>query len=211
MARLDFTDKVWVNEDRKLDGIYHDISAAINDGLNVVVIAHFEATLASVAAKLQARSIQFHTFFAGDEDGLCSDNAGTHAARVWLALAAYFRPRHSPAQKGGEQDLLCALVAEHHPMASKDQALIEAVTGLRCKSRITFHSALTDGLLSHFGGEKLQGLLRQLGQRDDDYLSHPVISGAIRSAQEKVEKKVGREIRAQSSGEWFKHNLRDGR
>jgi hypothetical protein len=211
MATLPFTDKIWVNEDRKLDGIHHDIAAALNDSLNVVVIAHFEATLAGVAANLRARPIEFHTFFAGDDDALCSDNAGTHTAQVWLALATYFRPRHFPVEKEGERDRLCALITEHHPMASKDQALIEAVTGLRCKSRVIFHAALTDGLLSYFGGERLQGLLKQLRQQDEDCLSHPVISGAIRSAQEKIDKKVGREIRAHSAQEWFKYNLRDGK
>jgi len=94
-------------------------------------------------------------------------------------------------------------------MASKDQALIEAVAGLPCQSRIIFHTALTDGFLAHFGGEKLMGLLKQLGHDEDTYLSHSMVSAAIRRAQEKIEKQVNQEMRIWSEEEWFKYNIVD--
>lgn len=211
MANLIYTDKVWVNDDRKLEGVCTDIAQARNHGLNVVVIAHFGATLADVEAKLRNRSIDFHTFFAGDNATLCSINSGSQTAQVWLALASYFQARDFQTDRVDEQERLCVLIAEHHPMASRDQALLDAVTCLPCQRRIIFHAALTDALLLHFGGERLQSLLKQLGQQEEDCISHPMISAAIKRAQEKLDKQVGQELRTQSAQEWFKYNLDDRR
>jgi preprotein translocase subunit SecA len=209
MANLTYDDKIWVTSDRKLEGIYDDIILARSNGVNALVIAHFESTLSLVEAKLSDRSIDHYTFFPGDYTALCAKNSNAETVKVWLGLASYLQTPGSPTARRPEAERLYILFAEHHPMATKDQAVLESVTGLPCQSRIIFHTALTDALLLYFGGESLQGLLKRLGHDESTYLSHPMVTAAIRRAQEKISKQVHQEIVTRSAEEWFKYNLAD--
>lgn len=204
MTKLDYEDRVWVDDGRKLEGICDGLRLAQNDDENVLIIAHFESTLAAVETKLRARSTTYHSFFSNDYPALCSSGS----RKVWLALASYFQAHNSATLEKPADAPLAVLVAEHHPMASKDRALLESLSGLPCRARIVFHVALTDALLTHFGGEKLQDLLERLGHEEEIYISHTLISAAIRNAQEKVDRRVHNEMRAWSANEWVKYNLR---
>ncbi|HYP29735.1 MAG TPA: hypothetical protein VE262_23685 [Blastocatellia bacterium] len=209
MARPAYEDKIWVDSDRKLSGICDDISLSRAGDVNVLVIAHFESTLSAVEAKLRGESIEHHSFFPGDYAALCGGGVDK-TAKVWLALAPYFQPRAPMTSEGAGREGVCVLFAEHHPMASKDRSLIEALARMPCRSKVIFHAALTDGLLSHFGGEKLQDLLKRLGHKENACLSHPLVTGVIQRAQEKIDKQVDREIPARSEQEWFKYNMAGG-
>ena len=211
MARPDYIDKIWVDSGRKLKGLCDEAAQARAGKRNVLIVAHFENTLAAVDSALRTRPIDHHTFFASDCQALCAKNQDSEEGKVWLALAPYLQSRGpSPSKEIGEERL-CILFSEHHPMASKDEVLLDVITGLPCRSSIVFHTALTDGFMSHFGGEKLMGLLRQMGHDEDTYLSHPMVSAAIRRAQEKIDKQVNQEIRTLSEEEWFKYNIVDRR
>ena len=92
-------------------------------------------------------------------------------------------------------------------MAPKDQALIDAASSLSCDAQVTYHTSMSDALMMHFGGERLRGLMKQLGMQEQECISSPVISRAIRTAQEKIEKQVQLEVQTMSPEEWFKYNL----
>lgn len=61
--------------------------------------------------------------------------------------------------------------------------------------------------MMHFGGEKLCGLMKQLGMEEQDCVSHPMISKALRNAQEKIQSQIEREMQTNSPEEWFRFNL----
>ena len=193
-----------MDDERKLEGICDALALAQNENENVLIIAHFEETLAAVEAKLRSRPTAYRSFFPNDYAALCAASS----RKVWLALASYFQPQYSATLDKPAQGSLRVLIAEHHPMRSKDRAVLESLDGLRCRTRVVFHIALTDALLSHFGGEKLQTLLERLGHEEETYLSHTLIGNAIRNAQEKVDRRVHNEIKARSASEWVKYNLR---
>lgn len=208
MANLGFEEKVWVDGERKLEGVRQDIARAAAEEKNVLLLAHFEETLSALASSLRARSVPYQTHFDDDASALCAPARGDEGAKVWLALASHFRAQ-GPAPAGGARvSRILVLVAEHHPLPSKDEAVVEAASRVPCRSEIVFHTALTDALLKRFGGERLQGLLKQLGLKEDEYVSHPLISKAIRSAQEKIGRQVAGELPTRSAEEWFGYNLR---
>jgi preprotein translocase subunit SecA len=72
---------------------------------------------------------------------------------------------------------------------------------------VIYHTSLSDALMMHFGGDRLRDLMKQLGMEEQECISHPAISRAIRNAQEKIAKQVQLEVRTMSPEEWFKYNL----
>jgi hypothetical protein len=129
---------------------------------------------------------------------------------VWVGLASHFQARPSaPSSAPMEQSrsALRILVAEHHPLASRDEAVLDAARSLACEAQVIHYTSLTDPLLNHFGGDRIRGLMTQMGMEEQECISSPVINRAIRNAQEKIHKQVQREMQTNSPEEWFRFNL----
>ena len=201
-------DQVWWNVERKLQGICDEIAATVAAGGAVLVLAHFEGALAIVEKALRARPIEFQEFSLFDSSKLCqTDGAG----KVWAGLARAFQPpgtRVPDKTAAARAELpLEIVVAEHHPLRSRDEQLIRAAATLACPTQLTFHISLDDPLLTNFGVRSVQQLFKQLGIAQETCLSNSMITAAIRRAQEKIEKQVANDLPAPSIEAWFKYNL----
>lgn len=215
-------DRVWWDRERKLRGICLEVAAIKAVGGNVLLLAHFEGTLVTMEAALRAKAIESNRFSQFDSSILCSPGPG-RAGNVWSGLARSFQapPAHISDQWGAtrlqpsvptpreasQQRPLHIIVAEHHPMRSRDQLLHEAAATLTCEAQLTIHISLDDALLTHFGVGSIQDLYRRLGVDEETALSNPLITTAIRRAQEKIESQVPRDMPAWSIEDWFRHNL----
>lgn len=199
-----YEDKVWTDGARKLEGIRRDVEGARGEGMSVLVVAHFESALSVVTKKLRECSVEVKTYSSGDPAALCAKGRG--ASAVWVVLASHLWAGAVAVTRQMEDATLCVLVAEHHPLAAKDDALLAALARLPCPSRVTFHAALTDALLARVVGEGTFGLLKKLGHTDDECLSHPFISSAIRRVQEKIGKQARGDVPTLSVEDWFKYN-----
>lgn len=213
-------DRVWWDRERKLQGICAEVIATRSAGSSVLLLAHFEGTLANVEAALKVSAIETKRFSQFDSATLCAVSAGT----VWSGLARSFQIPHARvAVEWGATRLqtsvgtpietlrqapLQIIIAEHHPMRSKDQQLYEAAATLTCEAQLTVHISLDDPLLTHFGVRSIQDLYRRLGIDEETALSNPLINTAIGRAQEKIESQVPRDMPAWSIEDWFRHNLK---
>lgn len=209
MKDLTYDDKVWINNIRKLEGVCRDVLQAQDNHLNVLIVAHFDRTLTSFADTLRQREIDFQSYLAFDQKSLCEMNTTDKLAKVRLALSSYFHTDNFAAAHQNDRVALRTLIIEHHPLSARDESLLNALGALDCRTEISFHTALTDPLMLHFGGEKLEGLLRRMGLAEEECISHELVSRAIRAAQEMIASKVTQEMQTQSADDWFKYNLRE--
>ncbi|MEI9944753.1 MAG: hypothetical protein WDN26_11090 [Chitinophagaceae bacterium] len=95
------------------------------------------------------------------------------------------------------------IFAEHYPLLKKEEELF----GQWQLEKVTIHSALSEPLFLHFGGEKILQMMRQMGMREEESIKNELISKAISGAQEKIEKKVTTEMLAHSQKDWLEKNL----
>lgn len=209
-----YEDKIWLDGNRKLDGICEDALDARAELSNALILAHFKSTLSIVEGQLSARAIDYTSYTPLDFSALCFRGHDTASTRVWVGLASYFPARgsaHSSARSSAPVDqsrsALRILVAEHHPLASRDEAVLDVARSLGCDAQVIHYTSLTDPLLHHFGGDRIRGLMTQMGMEEQECISSPVINRAIRNAQEKIQKQVQREMQTNSPEEWFKFNL----
>ena len=211
-------DQVWWDQERKLKGICEQIAAIRAGGSQVLLLAHFEGTLASVESALRTHSIEIKRFSQFDAAVLCLPSLDS-MGKVWSGLARSLQATHAAASgdwgatrlrsqaETPSQLPLQIIVAEHHPLRSKDEHLIQAAATITCEAQLTVHIALDDPLLTHFGVRSIQNLYQRLGIDEETALSNPMITTAIRRAQEKIESQVPRDLPAWSIEEWFRHNL----
>lgn len=202
-------DKVWWNRERKLAGICHELAATTAGGRNALVLAHFEETLTGLETALEARRIEHRRFVSSDSAAVCGRH-GERPGQVWAGRAQAFQPSNTLTSIEPSRALLEVpleiIVAEHHPLRSRDEVLVTAAGKLGCQSQLTFHISLDDPLLVHFGVNSIQHLFKQLGMDEEASLSNPLITNAIRRAQEKIESGTPKDLPAHSIADWFKYN-----
>jgi preprotein translocase subunit SecA len=73
-------------------------------------------------------------------------------------------------------------------------------------SEITVVSSLEEPWIAQFGAESIRGLMQKMGMKEDEVLSHSMITSAIQNAQKKLDKSVTSEMKANSMEEWFRLN-----
>lgn len=199
-------DRVWFDSRHKLQEICNQVSNSLAEGINILLLSHFQSTLSTLEYLLRDRGIAYQKFNPFDSNRLCSVTSRT----AWVGLARAFQAPNALNEQNAPTEHVQIVIAEHHPRQSKDQAIIEAAAKLGCVSEVCFYFSLDDALLKYFNGESIQKLLKRLGIDESECISHPLVTSAIRGAQEKIEDLVPRDLQAESIEDWFKYNLRDG-
>lgn len=96
-----------------------------------------------------------------------------------------------------------AVFAEHHPLHSKELELVQHWP----QQPIIVYSAMDEPLFIHFGSEKMLGLMKLLGMKEDDVIEHSLVTKSIIKGQDKIAGMVQLEQSAQSQKEWLEKNL----
>jgi preprotein translocase subunit SecA len=195
-------DRVWFDDAIKLDQLCNDVSAGQGKGHSVLLLSHFEATLARLAALLRQKGIHYERFSSLNPGELCTSSPG----KVWLGSARVLQPTHEMSSpiRGAPLDII---VAEHHPIQSRDQGVIDAAAKLACEAQLCFYFSLDDPVMKHFGTASVKALFERLGIEKSECISHHLVTTAIRTAQENIESKVGKDVPTHSVEDWFKYNL----
>jgi len=195
-------DKVWFNTEIKLQQIRDAIVSAHAANRSILVLSHFEDTITRITAMLREAAIAFERFSLFHSSQLCAGQPGQ--VLVGLVRAFEAPSELNPPSTAAKIEIV---VAEHHPMHSKDQELMHRASKLHCETQVTFHSSLDDPLLKHFNGDRLQDLCKRLGMAETECISNHLVTNAIRSAQENIEECVPRDVPTHSAADWFRYNL----
>lgn len=96
-----------------------------------------------------------------------------------------------------------AVFTEHHPMHSRELELVKNWT----LQPIIVYSAMDEPLFVHFGSEKMLGLMKLLGMKEDEVIEHSLVTKSIIKGQDKIAAAVQQEQTAASQKEWLEKNL----
>lgn len=100
------------------------------------------------------------------------------------------------------------LFAEHHPSATAENALLQEIQNIFTDQKpvLAFYMALDEPMMQLFGGERIMGLMKTLGIKDNEAVSHPMITKSVSNAQEKISKKISTDLPAHSQQDWLDKN-----
>tara|TARA_R110000744_G_scaffold106203_1_gene202395 strand:- start:157 stop:699 length:543 start_codon:yes stop_codon:yes gene_type:complete len=99
-----------------------------------------------------------------------------------------------------------AYIAELYPLSGPYTNLINSVQQ-RSKTSIQALSHLDSPIFIKMGGEKLKTLVARLGIREDESISHAMVTRAISNLQSKLDQKVVAEREANSIEDWYRTNV----
>jgi hypothetical protein len=181
-------DNVWLSRQAKLQGIAAAIDACFSGSdppLAVILAAQFDDCLAELQAMLEAKQLPGPVTAT-----LVEELASISAAKAPLA----------------ESQLIEIVVAERHPLRSRDEAVLQFARSLPGRCRVTFHVSLEDPLMKLFAGEWVENLLRQLGLKEHEVIRSRLVTRRIVAAQSRIESNSRGNERCRSAQEWLERN-----
>jgi hypothetical protein len=181
-------DRVWMSAAAKYDAIRRDVEARMASGTRLIaLVAHFP----DVRAELE---------------GVAADYAASGVVRA--VLARELSSGGAAQIRLTESDMVDLLVAERHPLASEDTALLAFAEALPCRCRIVHHLSLDDALLQFVGAGQIRPLLEKLGASEAEPISHPLINRSVQGAQAKIKAGSLDPYAADSAARWLELNVR---
>ncbi|TND08013.1 MAG: secA [Bacteroidetes bacterium] len=101
------------------------------------------------------------------------------------------------------------LFTEHYPIFSAEQQALDILeqASQESQQQVRFYAGLDDRLFQVFGGNNIMQLMHKMGMRDDEVITHPMVTKSIANAQKKIEKKVTHEFTASGEEDWFQKNM----
>ncbi len=203
-------DKIWKTRQQEFDGLLAWIGSLNKDVTRVLVVAHFPATFRDFADLLNSRAVAFESYTTPFEGSRLGDLSEYRlAGRVLLAQAqALPVGRRSRLNQITTCDLeVNVLVVEHHPLPSLDDRIAEFAAGLPCPSRLGFYESLDGPLMRQFGADQVAQLMTTLGLSDNECISSPMVDRTIRSAQQRIARRVSNPMSTDSAEQWFQQHL----
>jgi hypothetical protein len=201
--------RIWMTTDQKWNGIVNDILTEWSDNVFILIVAHFKKTAAELKKQFQLRGLDFKDYERHSHFGMWE----TETNQPLLVIAEKISELDGTIRQFGKSKRVVVLVAEHYPLPEGDEALFSFLSNFPCRSRIRFHSALNEPFSKMFGGERIGSaikMLQTLQPSVHEYISHPLLTSAIRKAQKDIKKKAKGDNRVDSMEEWFQYNLDGG-
>jgi preprotein translocase subunit SecA len=196
-------DLIWVNETAKFAGLQRAVEKLCEEGVFVVVVAHFPKTLARIKQSLGKQtsegarlSVADVVRRAGEAPGFCVVLATALAAED-VADQAVVDPGSVPI-----------LVAERHFLRMADDTIVDFARSLPTRCRVTFYLSLQDPLLRTFSGDRIERLLTSLGMKESEPIQASMVARRIKGAQRAFADRAGRDISTDSAAEWLERNAR---
>jgi hypothetical protein len=194
-------DGVWVNGAARLQALRQEATRHLQLGA-CVVLAHFPSTLDTVRDELGdlADGAQ-----AATETELLSLLTNPRPGLLCVALAATLPVVPQPT--GASEARVSVLVAERHPLRTRDEAVGTALAELGERCTLRFYLSLEDPILSDFAGDKLGPIMAALGHAPGDEINHPLVARAVANVQKKLAKAARSDLPAASPAAWLEQNL----
>ncbi len=202
LQRLD--DKVYINTLSKSKAISDSIKQMLGKSSPTFVVYYFEETGDNVIKLFEEQGIKYHKTeaeFVGEVQ--------VRNSEINIIKAKTLGKVHNIRQNSlnSEKQPLTFLFVEHYPIFSKEEVILNKIGELTAyNASVLFYISLNEPLLQMFGSEKITSLMKTLGLKDDECVTHSFVTKSIENAQKKLEKKVVNDIETRSQDDWFKRN-----
>jgi hypothetical protein len=98
---------------------------------------------------------------------------------------------------------------DFYPFYTEFFDLKHQLAQLSPKCKLNMYAGLDEPIFRKFGSDRIQKLMKMMGMKEGELVTHSMIAESIQKAQQKVEERVVTAISATSAEEWFSKNLPD--
>ena len=182
-------------------GVCADLRPVLAAGGRVLIVYHFPDTFESLKARLDDMRVPWAQY-QGDISGLL----GKATAEAIVVASTELMPAANPPAQRDATRPVTLFVVGMHPILRGEERVDLFAEHLPFAVTIVRHIAIDEAPMRIFAGELTVSMLKMLGMKDEEAISDPRITAAVRRAQERIEKKQMNDRPARSAGEWMRVN-----
>ncbi len=198
----EFTENVCANEKAKEENMMSALRRSISGGRITILAYHFRHNRDTAVEWLDQYKIPYR------EQNNAYWLTGLSAISPVVNLIKSSDLRGYAANPVPEQSISGDVhLMEHYPIPDRDDEILALSDIASIKFQFIAWSSLDEPLMKVFGGERITGMMKQLGMNENEIISHPFVAKAIHNAQEKIAKKTNADSECKSSEEWFHLHL----
>jgi len=199
---------VWLNTAAKHRGVLAGMRDGMNHRAAVVLVAHFPATLDALAAALKTAQVPFVRDTAPHDLNALAKTSTVN--KLSLVMADQLRPSPAPPKEGKNLKLVL-VVAEHHFLRAKDEAIEKMIAECGMTTVLVFHTAMDEPFMAPFVGGQTLDVLKAVGVTDREPIGHPMIDQALIRAEERFTKQAATDRPAPTAKDWLRINAPNAR
>lgn len=193
---------VWQTKEAKYKQLLLSAERSIEEGRLAIVSYYFKSTRDELCSKVggdRFMEIRSQEDFTGKYEGkpLLVKSELLKDDRICSKLAKFSR----------EQGV-AILFAEHYPLYAIEKEIEDAWSKVESNNiDIRYFVSLDEAFIEKYVGNKLKDLLVKMGLDPNECISHTYVDKSIANIQEKINKKIAYELRADSIESWLSKNL----
>ena len=197
MVRKDLADQIYLNAEQKFKAVIRDIKEKHHQGQPVLVGTASIETSEKLSALLTQEHIPHEVLNAKqhEREAKIIANAGVSGA---ITIATNMAGRGTDIVLGGDANSpdhakviaaggLHVIGSERHESRRIDNQLRGRSGRQGDPGSSRFYLSLEDNLMRIFASDRIAGIMKTLGMKEDEVIEHAMISRAVENAQRKVE------------------------
>jgi hypothetical protein len=192
------TDKVWRTRVASNKGIVAAALQAWKDGKVPVILFFFEESRQRIEKFLGENKVSFQLIERG--------RIYTVSGEPVVFLADATKDLTGEISRLGVAGSQTVLFYGHYPLTAPENEVLENLKPAVGVGPYVFFQSLEDGLMQHFGSDKIASMMQQLGMPEDESVQHSMISKALLNARKNLDQKVSNEMKSRSEEQWFANN-----
>jgi hypothetical protein len=189
--------RIWMNKKVRFAGIYQHFSEAQATQL-VILITFFPDTASEIETLVKTSEKSFKKI------ELTSDLQATE--NIWLITSENFLTYGEEIKKVLAKRNFTVIFPEHYPISAEEDKILRIISDITFKTKVTFYADLDEEFFKLFGGERIKEMMIKLGLKEEETVSHNMVSKSLRNAQQKIAEHTKIDQKSRSQAEWFSKN-----
>jgi hypothetical protein len=192
-------DKVWVTASARLTGLLQD--AQIQAETKPVLVVYFFERTENTLQEVFKLGQKPYVFVNSSED--LKDNK-----QIYILSESAFHQYAEKIKNLFTSKEFVVMFAEHYPLHQNEDEILFKLGEISLKAKAYGYIDFEDPILNlkMFGGERILELLKKMGIKESESISHSLVSKSIKEAKKKIGEKVKHEQKGISAEDWFQKN-----
>lgn len=206
-----FSERIWLTTQGKINDLLGHLRRNAQQGLNSVVVTHFQDTHQSLLEILAKDGVNYQVINSASQfpHGMPDvfNKKGQILVLMSAAIPAFVAKASNSQPKNATLLPVSVYMIEHYPLLERDQRVLDLDMVWPMRLEFTSYTSLDEPWLSAFGIDRVRTIISKLGIDEDEVLEHPMLIQSIQSAQKRLGRQVSREQVCASCQEWVLKNL----
>lgn len=202
-----FDDHVFRLRPQKYAALTAAAAAALAEGGYPLVVCHFKDQLEEATTLLTDAGVPVVVLQQIDRARLDHAQELVADGRVGVVSAEHMPKPGSGVRRNRSATPVRVLLFEHYPIAAPDDRVLALDRYLAAPVEFHCYTSLEDACVVPYRMEQVRKIIAALGLEEGEELHHPMLTRAIRRAQEKTARAMhSPDHRADSPEEWLETN-----